>query len=300
VIPMSQTFSELSRDSQLLKEFISNTKKQLKIVTFRFSSEDFAKMLIEKAKEGVNIEVITTPADNIKEEQLRLKIEEMYSRLQANGVKILTCLWEVGEPRLTSTSMSGRLTGGIGEKWYSLHFQLLMNENNALVTSQNLVQENNLEIYYRTSDSYFVKQTSNKFKVIHDLFFTPIGVDKTPLNGKIVNFLDQKILKDTLDFYTKSKRLKVKHYYVSKLPPANLNKGLFICPFEGRLREFLNKFIVSGKKFLYFFVETLFDDELIRLLEEKIDREPDMHIKIITRPPEKVRQSPHKARNMIK
>jgi hypothetical protein len=223
VIPRSQTFSELSRDSQLLKEFISNTKKQLKIVTFRFSSEDFVKMLIEKAKEGVNIEVITTPADNIKEEQLRLKIEEMYSHLQANGVKILTCLWEVGEPRLTSTSMSGRLAGGIGEKWYSLHLQLLMNENNVLLTSKNLVQEKNLEIYYRTSDPYLMKQTSNKFKVIHDLFFTTIDVDKTPLKGRIVNFLDQKILKDTLDFYTKTKRLKVKHYYVAKLPQANLN-----------------------------------------------------------------------------
>ena len=33
---------------------------------------------------------------------------------------------------------------------------------------------------------------------------------------------------------------------------------------------------------------------------EKIDCEPDIHIKIITRPPEKVRQSTHKAKNMIK
>jgi len=297
---MSQTLSELSKNSQLVNELISETEKYLKIVTFRFSSEDFAKMLTEKAKEGVNIEVVTTPADNIKEEKLRLKVEEMYSRLQANGVKLLTCPWEVGEPRLTTTSMSGRLAGGIGEKWYSLHFQLLMNENHALLTSQNLVPEKKLEIYYRSSDPDLLKQTSNKFKIIHDLFFTPIDVNKTTLKGRVVNFLDQKMLKDALDFYTKTKRLKVKHYYVEKLPQANLNKGLFICPFEGRLREFLNKFINSGKQFLYFFVETLFDDEIIRIFEGKINREPDIQVKIITRPPEKVRQSPHKARNMIK
>jgi len=297
---MSQTRSELSRASQLVAELINNTKERLKIVTFRFSSEEFAKMLAKKASEGVHIEVITTPVDNIANEELRLKVEEMYKRLQAKGVKLLTCPWEVGEPRLTPTSMSGRLTAGIGEKWYSLHLQLFMNEKQALLTSQNLVPEENLEIYYLSSDPYFLKQTSDKFKMIQDLFFTPVEIDKTTLEGRVVNFLDQATLKDTLEFYNQNKRLKVKQYYVKKLPQANLNKGLFICPFEGRLRDFLNKFIDSGKKFLYFFVETLFDEELIKKLEEKINLQPDIQVKMITRPPEKVRQSPDKARNMIK
>jgi len=297
---MSQTLFELSRTSQIVKEFIDKAEKHLKIVTFRFSAEDFAKILIKKAKEGVKIEIITTPVDNIGDEKLRFKVEEMYEGLQANGVKLLTCPWEVGEPRLTPTSLSGRLTAGIGEKWYSLHLQLLMNEKQALLTSQNLVPEKNLEIYYLSSGPYFLKQTSDKFKMIQDLFFTPVEVDKTTLRGRVVNFLDQATLKNTLEFYNQNKRLKVKHYYAEKLPEANLNKGLFICPFEGRLRGFLNKFIDSGKKFLYFFVETLFDEELIKKLEGKIDLQPDIQVKMITRPPEKVRQSPDKARNMIK
>jgi len=297
---MSQTLSELSRTSQLVKELINKAEEHLKIVTFRFSSEDFAKMLIKKAREGIDIEIITTPVDNIANEELRSKVEEMYKGLQANGVKLSTCPWEVGEPRLTPTSMSGRLVAGIGEKWYSLHLQLFMNEKQALLTSQNLVPEENLEIYYLSSDPYFLKQTSDKFKMIQDLFFTPVEIDKTTLEGRVVNFLDQATLKDTLEFYNQNKRLKVKQYYVKKLPQANLNKGLFICPFEGRLRDFLNKFIDSGKKFLYFFVETLFDEELIKKLEEKINLQPDIQVKMITRPPEKVRQSPDKARNMIK
>jgi hypothetical protein len=297
---MSQTLSRLSRTSQLVKELINKAEEHLKIVTFRFSSEDFAKLLIKKAKEGVDIEVITTPVDNIAKEELRSKVEKMYKNVQEKGVKLLTCPWEVGEPRLTTTSMSGRLAAGIGEKWYSLHLQLFMNEKQALLTSQNLVPEGNLEIYYLSSDPNFLKQTSDKFKMIRDLFFTPVKVDKTTLEGKVVNFLDQAMLRDTLGFYNQNKRLKVKHYYVEKLPQANLNKGLFICPFEGRLRAFLNKFVDSGKEFLYFFVETLFDDKLIRKLEEKINLEPDIRIKMITRPPEKVRQAPHKARTMIK
>jgi len=297
---VSQTLSELSATSQIVKEFIDRSEKRLKIVTFRFSSEDFARILIKKAKEGVEIELVTTPVDNIGDEKLRSKIEEMYKQLQTNGVRLLTCPWEVGEPRLTPTSLSGRLTSGIGEKWYSLHFQLFITEKQALLTSQNLVPEQNLEIYYLSSDLRFLAETSNKFEMIQDLFFAPIEVDKTTLKGKVVNFLDQATLKETLEFYNQERRLKVKHYYAAKLPEASMKKGLFISPFEGKLRDFLNSFIDSGKEFLYFFVETLFDEELIGEIARKIHRQNGIQVKMITRPPEKVRQSPDKARSMIK
>jgi hypothetical protein len=257
-------------------------------------------MLTKKAREGVEIELITTPVDNIGDEKLRSKVEEMYKQLQANGVKLQTCPWEVGEPRLTPTSLSGRLTAGIGEKWYSLHLQMFVNEKQALLTSQNLVPEENLEIYYLSSDPCFMKKISDKFKMIQDLFFAPIEVDKTTIKGRVVNFLDQATLKDTLQLYSQDKRLKVKHYYAEKLPEASMNKGLFISPFEGRLREFLNRFIDSGKEFLYFFIETLFDEELIGEIGKKINLQNDIQVKVITRPPEKVRQSPDKARNMVK
>jgi len=297
---VSQTLSELSKTSQMVKEFIDRAEKHLKIVTFRFFSDDFARMLTKKVKEGVEIEIITTPVDNIGDEKLRGKAENMYRQLQGSGVKLLACPWEVGEPRLTPTSLSGRLTSGIGEKWYSLHLQLFINEKQALLTSQNLVPEENLEIYYLSSDPHFLKETSNKFEKIQDLFFAPIKVDKTIVKGKVVNFLDQATLKETLELYHQEKRLKVKHYYAAKLPEASMKNGLFISPFEGRLRDFLNKFIDSGKEFLYFFVETLFDEELIGEIARKIDRQNSIQVKVITRPPEKVRQSPDKARSMIK
>jgi hypothetical protein len=297
---MSLTFSELSKTSRLVTEFIKNTKNFLKIITFRFSSEDFANMLIDKTKAGVDIEIITTPADNIGKQDLRSKVEEMYKRLQANGVRLLTCPWEVGEPRLTPTSMSGRLAAGIGEKWYSLHLQLFINEKQTLLTSQNLVPEENLEIYYLSSEPYLLRQSLDKFNLIKDLFFTPVRVDNTVLQGRLVDFLDKAMLKDTLDFFNQNKRLKVKHYYVGQLPEAHLRKGLFLCPFEGRLREFFEKFVDAGQSFLYFFVEGFFDEESIKKFDEKINLQPDIQVKIITRPPQRIRQAPHKARNMIK
>jgi hypothetical protein len=297
---VSQTLSELTKTSQMVKEFFDRAEKHLRIVTFRFSSEDFARMLTKKAEEGVETELITTPVDNIGDEKLRSKVEAMYRQLQASGVKLLTCPWEVGEPRLTPTSLSGRLTSGIGEKWYSLHLQLFMTEKQVLLTSQNLVPEKKLEVYYLSSDPRLLKEASNKFEMIQDLFFTPTEVGKTKIKGKAINFLDEATLKDTLELYNQDKRLKVKHYYADRLPNASMEKGLFLCPFEGRLRDFLNRFINSGKEFLYFFVETLFDEELIAEIGRKIDRQKRIQVKIITRQPEKVRQSPDKARSMIR
>jgi hypothetical protein len=300
---MIQTLSELSKTSELVHDFINSSEKFLKIITFRFSSKQFADMFIDKAKKGITVEIITTPADNIAEEDLRTEVEKMYGLLQESGVKLSTCPWEVGEPRLTPTSLSGELAAGIGEKWYSLHFQLFLNDKHALLTSQNLVPEKTLEVYYLSSNPHFLKETADKFKLVNELFFTPVKVEVNnatyTLPGKLTDFLDELTLKDTIDLFVKSKRYKVKHYSINKLPQVNLTKGLFICPFEGRLREFLYKFIDSGEVFLYFFVETFFDEDLIRKIEEKIHLQPKIKIKIITRPPQKVRQAPAKARNMI-
>jgi hypothetical protein len=297
---MSQTFSEVSRTSKLIKKLIENANRFLKIVTFRFTSEDFAKMLITKAKTGVDVEVITTPADNIAGEDMRVRVQKMYEELKQKGVRLLLCPWEVGEPRLTPTSLSGRLAAGIGEKWYSLHLQLLASEKQALVTSQNLVPEENLEVYYLSSDHEFLKQALEKIDTIKGLFFTPVKVDDKTLQGKVIRFLDKTMLQDTLDFLDDSGRLNVKHFWLKQFPQANLKKGIFICPFEGRLRQFLYRFIDSAEVFLYFFVETFFDEDLIRKLEERIDASKEIKIRVITSPVERIRQAPQKARNMIK
>lgn len=289
----------LSKDSQLLEEIIKNSEKFLKIVTFRFFSEDFANILIKKAKSGVDVEVITTPADSVAKEEMRPQVERMYKTLRDKNVKLFTCSWEAGEPRLTSTSMSGRLAAGIGEKWYSIHLQLIVNEKQALITSKNLTSDRNLDIYFLNSTPQFVKLALDKFGKIKEIFFEPVKLKNITITGKIINFLDEEILKETINLFDQSKRLNVKHYNLRKLPDANLKNGIFICPFEGRLRDFLYKFIDSSNSFLYFFVETFFDEALVEKLEEKINAFPDIKIKIITSPPERIRQNRPKARNLI-
>jgi hypothetical protein len=65
------------------------------------------------------------------------------------------------------------------------------------------------------------------------------------------------------------------------------------------MRDFLYDFIDSANDYVYFFLETFFDEELVGKLQEKIASKPSISIKIITCPPERIRQSPQKARELI-
>ena len=295
---MKQPSCTLSQNAQALNDLISNSRKILKIVTFRFDSREFANMLLEKAKD-VEIEVITTPPDNVAKDELRPLVERMYEELENNKVRMHLCKWEAGEPRLTTTSMSGKQSAGIGEKWYSLHLQILINENEALVTSRPLTSDDTLDIFYHSSEADFIKDALLKFEEIRRLFLEPKKIEGTTIAGEAGNFLDQKMLKETLDLFRATNRLNAKQYQVEKFPIAKLSKGLFISPFDGKMRDFLYNFVDSANEYIYFFLETFFDEELVGRLQEKIADKPQISIKIITSPPERIRQSPQKARELI-
>ena len=289
----------LSQNAQQIKDFIARSEKFLKIVTFRFDSREFADLLIEKAKGGVAIEVVTTPSDNVAKDEFRPIVEAMYKELERTGAKLYLCQWEAGEPRLTTTSMSGKQSAGIGEKWYSLHLQIFINEKNALVTSRPLTSESTLDVFYIGSNPAFVDDALRKFDRIQQLFFEPKKVDGLTLPGDVTSFLDQKMLKDTIDLFNETKRLNAKQYYLERLQSSTLRKGLFVSPFEGKMRDFLYDFIDSASEYIYFFLETFFDEELVGKLQEKVAAMPEIKIRIITSPPERIRQSPQKARELI-
>jgi hypothetical protein len=289
----------VSQNSQLIRDLIANSEKFLKIVAFRFDSKEFADMLTAKAKQGVDIEVVTNPPDNVAKDELRSIVETMYKDLKINGVKLRLCNWEAGEPRLTTTSMSGKQSAGIGEKWYSLHLQLFINEKQALVTSRPLTSEHNVDIFYLSSDADFMNIALEKFDKVKQLFLEPKKINDLIINGQAIDFLDQEMLKDTIKLFTETNRLNAKQYYLERLPTTELQKGLFISPFEGKMRDFLYDFISSANEYLYFFIETFFDEELVGKLQEKVNAKPNILIKIITSPPERIRQNSQKAREMI-
>ena len=273
----------------------------MKIVTFRFDSKEFGDLLLEKARNKVDIEVITNPPDNVAKDELRRIVETMYKELENNKVKMHLSTWEAGEPELTPTSVSGKqsASAGIGEKWYSLHLQIMINENEALVTSRPLTRDNTIDIFYKSSEDQFKNEANKKFEEIKKLFIEPKKISDLVIPGDAASFLDQKMLTETIDVFKATKRLNARQYKMESFPKANLNKGLFISPFDGRMREFLYNFIDSANDYVYFFLETFFDEDLIGKLQEKIAAKPNCQIKIITCPPQRIRQSPQKARALL-
>ena len=296
---MVETSCILSQSAEPIINFISASKKFLKIVTFRFDSEKIGDLILERTRNNVMVEVITTPPDNVAKDALRSTVEAMYKNLKNNHVTMHLCAWEAGEPRLTTTSMSGNQSAGIGEKWYSLHLQILINENEALVTSRPLTDDTTVDIFYRSSENSFANNALAKFERIRRLFLEPKRIDDLTIHGEAVNFLDQKTLKETIDLFTATGRLNAKHYENQKLPKTMPVKGLLISPFDGKMRDWLYDFIDSANNYVYFFLETFFDEELVGKLQEKRASKPNISIKIITCPPERIRQSPQKARELI-
>lgn len=296
---MSSTSCTLSQSANAIKEVIDNSRKFLKIVTFRFDSREFGDLIIERAKNNVDVEIITNPPDNVARDSLRPIVESMYEDLKTNHVTLHLCQWEAGEPRLTTTSMSGNQSAGIGEKWYSLHMQILINENEVLVTSRPLTADQTIDVFYRSSEARLIEAALSKVEEIKRLFLEPRKVADLTILGEATNFLGEKTFKETIALFRATGRLNAKEYELGKLPKHDLANGLIISPFDGKMRNLLYDFIDSADNFLYFFLETFFDEDLIGKLQEKVKSNPDIAIQIITCPPEKIRQSPQKARELV-
>jgi hypothetical protein len=200
---LAQAFCELSNSDQIIREVIASSKQFLRIVTFRFDSREFANLLLYRAKNGVDIEVITNPSDNVAKDSLRPVVETMYKELENNNIKLFVSTWEAGEPELTPTSMSGKqsASAGIGEKWYSLHLQILINENEALITSRPLTGDKTIDVYYRTSNTEFIDTALKTFERVKKLFVTPKKVNGLVIPGEATNYLDDKMLNETVELF---------------------------------------------------------------------------------------------------
>lgn len=285
---------DLRRDKILIEQAFNEASEFIDIVSFQFTSEEIANLLINKAKKGVKIKIISLPEDSYGDVAERQKINDLYNMLTKNGIEINRCLWEVGVPELTETSLSGEQTEGGGNKWYSLHGKFVVTDKKALAVSTNFTSEEQLEVYLYYEDKNIIKDFKIKFDLIRDFFCSQT---KT-LPGSLYTRLPTEIQKDIDSLYKSANRIIVKEYPPSLAPDIELEKGLFICPFEGKARVFFNNIINTAAKFIYLSTERLFDDEVTKILLNKAYI-TDISIKIITGHPRDVRQNPAKAEKMV-
>ncbi|MCK4233025.1 hypothetical protein KAX75_01235, partial [candidate division WOR-3 bacterium] len=285
---------ELRRDKALLENAIKEASDFIDIVTFQFTSENIVKLLVKKAIQGVRIRIITLPEDSYRDVSERKKITELYNFLTSKDIELNRCIWEVGVPELTETSLSGEQTEGGGNKWYALHGKFVVTDKKAFALSTNFTDEKQLEVYLLYDDKDIIKDFRKKFDKIKDLFCSKQEI----LPGSLYFQLPTGVQQEIKTLYERTKRINVKDYPPEVSPDAEIIKGFFLSPFEGRARIFLNNMIDQAEEFIYLSTERLFDDQIVKKLLSKAYM-TDIPMKILTGHPRAVRQNPAKAEKMV-
>lgn len=276
-----------------LLDSIESAKEFIKIVSFQLTSERIIEALEKACQRGLKVSAITLPPDSYAGD--RAKVEALFHRLRSAGVDLSLCIWEVGEPRLTPTSLSGAVSAGIGEKWYSLHSKFLVTDSSALMSSSNCTDEDLLECYLQLQDSASISQFANKFQFFKKTFTEPS--EGFP-HGSLLYLLPRQLQTEVQMRFMNEGRLLVKEYPADLCATGQLNPSLIVSPFEGRARDILVEMIEDAKRFLFLTSERFFDEELTECLAAKLRKEP-IQLKILSGPPQNVRQNPAKARAML-
>ena len=284
---------EFSRENKVLLETLNESKKFVKILTFQLTSPQIAQILSDLAEKGVQVEVMTLPPDSYKKEDERERISRLYTDMRGKGVNLLLCDWEVGDPSLTATSLSGSLAEGGGAKWYSLHGKFVVTEQCALTCSVNLTDEVQLEVFLKLRNEEAIDNFSNKFGQMRELFIEPSSTNPN-IEGLIYDQLDP-TSRELVNQGLKSGRKLVKDYRPNLSPKTSLKEGLVITPFDGQARNYLGQLVAEAKEYVLIATERFFDDQLIDELRRKAVT-TKCQIKILAGPPRGVRQNPTKAR----
>ena len=128
---------KFSSNKEIIKKTISEADKFISIVSFQFTADSLIRNLLLDKSRKVNLSIITLPSDSYKDTAARKKIDNLYKDLEKNGAKVYQCIWEVGDPSLTATSLSGEQLEGGGNKWYSMHGKFIVTDKSALIMSSN-------------------------------------------------------------------------------------------------------------------------------------------------------------------
>ena len=282
-----------SSNKEAIRKVVGEADEFISAVSFQFTDGSFIRDLLWDKSRKVDLSIITLPSDSYRDTAERNEIDKLYRDLEQNGAKVYQCVWEVGDPSLTATSLSGEQLEGGGNKWYSMHGKFIVTEKSALVMSSNFTEAEEIEVYLTISDSYVVKKFKEKFDQLKALF-----IDKNKYPGKIYDLVDNETKTYIRELRRSSGRLNVKAYPPNLAPSRSFTSGLYLTPFDGRARGFLDSFIDSAQRFLYLSTERFFDDETVKELVAKAIN-TKTRIRLITCPPNQIRQNPAKAEQMI-
>lgn len=102
-----------SSNKEAIRKVVGEADEFISAVSFQFTDGSFIRDLLWDKSRKVDLSIITLPSDSYRDTAERNEIDKLYQDLEQNGAKVYQCVWEVGDPSLTATSLSGeQLEGG--------------------------------------------------------------------------------------------------------------------------------------------------------------------------------------------
>jgi len=276
---MSTSRIEITKDGfSVLEKIIERAEKYVYLASFLIYDERVANMLIEKSKSGISVELLTTPSDAARSDELKEWSTKLQTRLESSGVKVIPCEWEVGQPQRTVSTFAG----GRRPTWFAMHAKYLVTDKHAVIMSADLTQNFNKGGQW---DSFVIYDEPKRIQLLSQ---------KYTLMKDFFNRVESYVPKEYIDSTLEPRKL-LRGYPLKEATPS-IEDGFYVLPLDAYGRQVIEKLIDYSEDFIYCTYETIYDDKLTFNILKKLITNPRIDFRILSPPLTVYQQNPLKAR----
>jgi phosphatidylserine/phosphatidylglycerophosphate/cardiolipin synthase-like enzyme len=245
---------------EIIKE-IERAEKFVKIAMFQIHNKDVFKILSDKAKQGLRIEVLTLPYDSINDD-IRSEVISRFKELEKNGATIYLNKWNVGDPSRTTTAVG---------RWYSFHGKFIVTDKSAIALSANFTESQELDgvIIFR-GDNEKIREFSAKFDELLSLFVNKSdgfdGIIRQKILG-VIRETNPEVFELPENVDLEHEEHWIRHYPMELCQSnAPIEEKLCLTPFDCKGRDFITSLIEDANEYVYISTESFTDEDFSKFL----------------------------------
>lgn len=278
---MSTPRVEVTDDGfSVLSRIINAAEQHIHLTSYVFYDEKVAELLIDKRKKSVSVEIVTTPSAAAKSSKLKERASNLQRRLQASGIDVIACDWEVGQPQRTVSTFAG----GRSPTWFAMHGKYVVTDKHAVIMSADLTEDFNEGGKW---DSFVIYDDPKKIQGL---------LDKHEQLKKFFGNVESHVSAEYIDTEVQSQGRKLLRGYPLKEVEPEIQDGTYILPLDIYGRKAVDRIIDSSEEFIYCMYETFYDDKLSFSILKKMITTPHIDFRILSLPLTAYQQNPLKAR----
>jgi len=234
----------------------------IKIAVFQLHNPDIFKVLDDKLREGIKVEIFTLPYDSIHGE-IRDEVSRLFQDIERKGATLYFCKWNVGDPRRTTTVVG---------RWYSFHGKFIVTDKSAIVLSANFIKSQELDvIVIFKNEQEKIDEYNLKFEELIELFIT----ERSGYNGAIREKIINTNLPGILSVFELPPVIETdihKDHWIKDYPSilcpkdVSIEEKLYLVPFDCKGRDFLMLLLSEASEFAYVSTESFTDPDFAKYL----------------------------------